>query len=139
MIVLDTNFIFALKAKNDKNHARANEILENLFEEYRDIVMITSYFIISETLTLVVARFHGNIQCLKEYYKLFWGAENFFKIVDIENNEYQKIHHFLEKYCTQKRKLSFVDAVLIYLYKKYKARYIISFDRHFDSILNRLY
>ncbi|MHA1845743.1 MAG: type II toxin-antitoxin system VapC family toxin, partial [Promethearchaeota archaeon] len=122
MIVLDTNFIFALKAKNDKNHARANEILENLFEEYRDL-MITSYFIISETFTLVVSRFHENKQYLKEYYKLFWGAENFFKIVNIENDEYQKIYHFLEKYCTQKRKLSFVDAVLIYLYKKYKARY----------------
>jgi len=34
MIILDTNFIFALKAKNDKNDIRANEILENLFVDY---------------------------------------------------------------------------------------------------------
>lgn len=27
-IILDTNFIFALKAQNDKNYIRANEILE---------------------------------------------------------------------------------------------------------------
>ena len=137
-IILDTNFIFALKAKNDKNHIRANEILDNLFEENKDIE-ITSYYVLNETFTLAVSRYNGNIQYLKEYYELFWGSENFFKIINIENDEYQKIYQILEKYCTQKKQLSYVDASLIYLYKKYKAKYIISFDSHFDNILNRLY
>lgn len=138
MIILDTNFIFALKAKNDKNHTRANEILENLFEEYKDI-KITSYSVLNETFTLAVSRYQGNKQYLKDYYELFWGPENFFKIINIENNEYQKIYKIIEKYCTQKKQLSFVDASLIYLYKKHKAKLIISFDGHFDNILNRLY
>ncbi len=138
MIILDTSFIFALKAKKDKNYTRANEILENLFEEHRDI-KITSYSVLNETFTLAVSRYYGNIQYLKDYYELFWGPENFFMIINIENNEYQKIYKILEKYCTPKRQLSFVDASLIYLYKKYKAKLIISFDSHFDNILNQLY
>ena len=60
MIILDTNFIFALKAKNDKNYIRANEILENLFEKYSDI-KITSYSVLTETFTLAVSRYYGNI------------------------------------------------------------------------------
>ena len=138
MIILDTNFIFALKAKNDKNYIRANEILENLFEKYSDI-KITSYSVLTETFTLAVSRYYGNIRYLNNYYDLFWGSENFFKIINVENNEYKKIYQILEKYCTQKRQLSFVDASLIYLYKKHKAKHIISFDSHFDNILNRLY
>ncbi len=137
-IILDTSFIFALKSKNDKNHIRANEILENLFEEYKDIE-ITPYSVLNETFTLAVSRYNGNITYLKDYYELFWGSENFFKIINIESDEYQKIFRVLEKYCTQKKQLSYVDASLIYLYKKYKAKLIISFDNHFDNILNRLY
>ncbi|GAG41473.1 unnamed protein product, partial [marine sediment metagenome] len=74
MIILDTSFIFALKAKSDKNHDRANEILENLFEEHKDI-KITTYSVLNETFTLAVSRYQGNIQYLKEYYELFWGHE----------------------------------------------------------------
>ncbi|MEJ2249805.1 MAG: hypothetical protein P8Y97_09115 [Candidatus Lokiarchaeota archaeon] len=37
MIVLDTSFLFALKAEKDKNYSRANEILEMLFNDYNDI------------------------------------------------------------------------------------------------------
>ena len=35
--------------------------------------------------------------------------------------------------------LSYVDASLIFLYQKYKADYILTFDSHFDNILERLY
>ena len=44
-----------------------------------------------------------------------------------------------KKYITPKRLLSFTDATLIYLFQKLKADYIISFDSHFDNILDRKY
>ncbi|MBN1215791.1 MAG: type II toxin-antitoxin system VapC family toxin [Candidatus Lokiarchaeota archaeon] len=138
MIILDTNFIFALKAKKDKNYIRANEILEDLFRKYDDLI-ITSYFVLNEIFTLTVSRYNGLKIYLKYYYDLFWGPENFFKIMNFENIEYMKIYQILEKYCDNKRQLSFVDASLIYLYKKLEAKYLISFDIHFDNILNRLY
>ena len=137
-IILDTNFIFALKAQSDKNYIRANEILEILYAEHKNL-KITSYFVLSETFTLAISRYNGNVKYLKEYYNLFWGDENFFKIINFENIAYQEIYEILEKYCTPKKHLSFVDASLIHLYNKYKAELIVSFDSHFDNILNRLF
>jgi len=138
LILLDSNYIFALKAKKDKFYVRANEILEDLLEIYKDTI-ITTYSVLSETFTLAVSRYHGNIEYLKKYYNLFWGSENFFKIIHIEIIEYQKIYQILEKYCSAKKQLSFVDASLIYLYEKHDIKRIISFDSHFDNILNRLF
>lgn len=138
MILLDSNFIFALKAKKDKNYSRANAILDELLDDKQNLI-ITSYSVLIETFTLVISRYHGNLNYLKEYYKLFWGSENFFKLVLIENNEYQEIYKILEKYISPKKQLSFVDASLIYLYNKNNAVKIISFDSHFDNILNRWY
>ena len=86
-----------------------------------------------------MARYQGNVDRLKPFYELFWGEENFFKILLIERNEYMKIYKILKKYCSQKRLLSFVDASLIYLYQKLDATGLISFDQHFDNILNRIY
>jgi len=136
MILLDSNFIFALKAKRDKNYNRANEILDGLIKEKDDIIC-TNYLVLNETFTLAISRYNGKVQYLKEYYKLFWGSENFFQLISIEMNEYKGIYSILEKYLSPKRQLSFVDGSLIYLYKKNDAKQIISFDSHFDNILNR--
>ena len=136
MILLDSNFIFALKAKRDKNYNRANEILDVLIKEKDDIIC-TNYLVLNETFTLAISRYNGKVQYLKEYYKLFWGSENFFQLISIEMNEYKGIYSILEKYLSPKRQLSFVDGSLIYLYKKNDAKQIISFDSHFDNILNR--
>lgn len=138
MILLDSNFIFALKAKRDKNYNRANEILDVLIEE-KDENMATNYLVLNETFTLAISRYNGKVQYLKEYYKLFWGSENFFQLIPIEMNEYKEIYSILEKYISPKRQLSFIDGSLIYLYKKNDAKQIISFDSHFDNILNRLF
>ncbi|MGV9197751.1 MAG: type II toxin-antitoxin system VapC family toxin [Promethearchaeia archaeon] len=138
MILLDTNFIFALKSEKDKNHSRANEILEKLYDEQQD-VKLTTYSVLNETFTLAVARFRGNVERVNPYYELFWGDENFFRIALIERSEYKKIFQVLKKYCSEKRRLSFVDASLIYLYEKFDAEFIVSFDKHFDGLVNRLY
>ncbi|MHA1337786.1 MAG: type II toxin-antitoxin system VapC family toxin [Promethearchaeota archaeon] len=138
MIVLDTSFLFAIKSKKDKNYKRANEILEDLLKE-KDEVLITNELIFSETLTLAVYRFQGNKHHIAEYFKLFYGDENFFIIINFDKDDYINIFRILEKYCTPKRKLSFADASLIYIFKKYHADSIISFDNHFDGIMNRIY
>jgi predicted nucleic acid-binding protein len=137
MIILDTGFLFALKAEKDKNFKRANEILDDLFEKGRDLVL-TSYLVLNETITLAVSRFNGNLKKIKLYYDLFWGVENFFKIVHFEGDEFRKIYLTLEKYLSPEKQLSYVDASLIYLFEKHKADYIVSFNRHFDYIINRL-
>ena len=135
IIILDTSFLFALKSKKDQHHKRAYEIL-NEFEGEKT-KYFTNYFIMNETLTLAISRSHGNISFLEKYIALFFENDNFFLVLQNTPQEFKKIVEICKKYITSKRLLSFSDASLIYLYQKLNANYIVSFDNHFDNILNR--
>jgi len=135
IIILDTSFLFALRSKKDQYHKRAYEIL-NEFEEKNPKYFI-NYSIMNETLTLAINRSHGNISFLEKYITLFFGNDNFFQVFQNTPQEFPKIVEVCKKYITSKRLLSFTDASLIYLYQKFNADYILSFDSHFDNILNR--
>ncbi len=135
IIILDTSFLFALKSKKDQYHKRAYEIL-NEFEGEKT-KYFTNYFIMNETLTLAISRSHGNIAFLEKYNALFFENDNFFQVLQNTPQEFKKIVEICKKYITSKKLLSFSDASLIYLYQKFNANYIVSFDNHFDNILNR--
>jgi predicted nucleic acid-binding protein len=136
-IIVDTNFLFALKAKKDKNRDRAIEIFRDFNDNKQEL--ITSYHIVSEVLTLAISRSFGDISFLEQIYNLVLGDEKIMILYQFTPSEYQKIFDILRKYCTPKRLLSFVDASLIYLYEKLNADYILSFDSHFDHIAKRLF
>ncbi|MHA1729609.1 MAG: type II toxin-antitoxin system VapC family toxin [Promethearchaeota archaeon] len=135
IIILDTNFLFALKSKKDQYHEKAYKSISKMNEE--NTKYFTTYSVMSETLTLAIKRSHGNIFFLEKYITLFLGNDNFFNIVQCTPQEFTQIIEIYKKYVTPKRLLSFTDASLIYLYQKLKADYILSFDSHFDNILNR--
>lgn len=137
-LVIDSNFFFALKAKNDKNHLRSLEILNDIKKNNKKL-KITPYLVLNETITLAVSRYKANLHYLDKFYELFWGEDKFFQIIQLIPSEYEEVSHILKKYCTHKRLLSFVDASLIYLYEKKNADYILSFDSHFDHISKRLF
>jgi len=136
-IIVDTNFLFALKAKKDKNRDKAIEIFRDFSDKKHEL--ITSYFVVGEVLSLAISRSSGDISFLEKIYNLILGDEKIIKLYQFTPNEYQKIFDILRKYCTPKRLLSFVDASLIYLYEKHNADYILSFDSHFDHIVKRLF
>lgn len=136
-IIVDTNFLFALKAKKDKNRDRAIEIFRDFNDNKHEL--ITSYFVVSEVLTLAISRSFGDISFLVKIYNLVQGDEKIIILYQFTSGEYQKIFAILRKHCTSKRLLSFVDATLIYLYEKFNADYILSFDSHFDHITKRLF
>lgn len=135
IIILDTSFLFALKSKKDQYHKRVYEIL-NEFEGEKT-KYFTNYLIMNETLTLAISRSHGNISFLEKYIALFFENDNFFQVLQNTPQEFKKIVEICKKYITSKRLLSFSDASLIYLYQKLNANCIVSFDSHFDNILNR--
>ena len=137
-VILDSNYIFALKSKRDKNHQRSLELMNELKENYNNPI-ITNYLVISELLTLVNSRFKANTYYLDEYFKLIWGDDNFFNIVQLLPEHYKESYEILKKYANPKRLLSFVDASLIFLTKNVKAKALLSFDNHFDSVISRLY
>ncbi len=135
IIILDTSFLFALKSKKDQYHERTYEIF-NEFEE-ENPKYFTNYSIMNETLTLAINRSHGNISFLEKYITLFFGNDNFFQVIQNTPQEFPEIVEVCKKYVTSKRLLSFTDASIIYLYQKFNADYVVSFDSHFDNILNR--
>ncbi len=137
-IIIDSNFLFALKSKKDKKHQRSLELMNELKENYNKPI-ITNNLVISELLTLVNSRFKGKVYYLDEYCKLIWGDDNFFMIVQLLPEQYKEGYEILKKFTTPKRLLSFVDASLIFLNKIVNARAILSFDNHFDGIISRLY
>ena len=134
--IIDSNFLFALTFKKDKNHERALEILSELKDKIEH-PLITNNLVLEEILSLVIFRFNGNVYHLEKVNELIWGKNNFFQILYLNKSEYLEIFNVLKKYTTSKRLLSSVDASLIFIYQKLNARKIISFDSHFDGILNR--
>lgn len=134
-VILDSNFLFALRSERDKNFQRAYEINSNIAQENKKCM--TSLFTVNEVFNLSIFRTHGNITNLEKFVSLFFGKDNFFKIYHFSEQELILISDILRKYLTPKRLLSFTDASLIYLYQKFNADFIVSFDKHFDNILNR--
>jgi predicted nucleic acid-binding protein len=135
IIILDTSFLFALRSTRDRFHERAYEIFNEIVEKKPKFV--TNYFILNETLTLAVHRSNGNLSFLEQYISLFFEKDNFFQIVQNNPGDYKKIVAVYKRYVEPKRLLSFTDASLIHLYQQLNADSIISFDSHFDTILNR--
>jgi len=136
--ILDTSFLFALRESRDKYHQRAIELFKSL-EGLEKNNLITNIFIVNETYTLMNSRTQNNKEALRDLDSLFWGDDNFFIIKYFTQEEYIKISHLLNKYSTSKKILSFADASLIYLNKTFNCKSIISFDDHFDGIIERIY
>lgn len=135
-IIIDSNFLYALKAEKDKYSERASEILLGLNEKE---LFLTNYLVLNETLTLAIRRSRANKSFIDKIQELIWGQENFFQIIQLTPRDYKEVFEVLQKYTTPKKLLSFVDASLIFLNKKVNARAILSFDSHFDGIISRLY
>ena len=134
-IIIDSNFLFSLKAEKDKYSERASEILLGLNEKE---LFLTNYLVLNETLTLAITRSRSNKSFIDKIQELIWGQENFFQIIQLTPRDYKEVFEVLQKYTTPKKLLSFVDASLIFLNKKVNARAILSFDSHFDGIISRL-
>ena len=135
-IIIDSNFLFSLKAEKDKYSERASEILLGLNEKE---LFLTNYLVLNETLTLAITRSRANKSFIDKIQELIWGQENFFQIIQLTPRDYKEVFEVLQKYTTPKKLLSFVDASLIFLNKKVNASAILSFDSHFDGIISRLY
>ena len=135
IIILDTNFLFALKSRKDKYHQRAYELFTEI--QKKNTKYFTNYFILNETFTLAINRSRGNLSFLEQYISLFFGKDNFFQVIQNTPQEFVNIIEICKKYVSPKKLLSFADASLIYLYQKINADYLISFDSHFDNILTR--
>jgi len=93
---------------------------------------------VSETYTLMNARTRGNLKAIKNLETIFWSNDCFFTIVYFNKEGYIQISEIMHKYTSSKKIISFIDASLIYLKETLKCNSVISFDDHFDGIINRI-
>ncbi|KKM82116.1 hypothetical protein LCGC14_1322810 [marine sediment metagenome] len=135
-ILLDSTFLYALKAKNDKYSERASEILLDVNKKE---LLLTNYLVLNETITLAVARSKANTSFMEKIFEIIWGQEKFFKIIQLTPHDFREVFEVLRKFSTPKKLLSFVDASLIFLNNKFNAKAILSFNSHFDGIISRIF
>ncbi len=93
----------------------------------------------NEIYTLINARTRGNSEAIRNLGHLFWSNDCFFTIIYLNKKNYREISEIMYKYTSSNKILSFVDASLIFLKEFSKCNSIISFDNHFDGIIDRIY
>jgi len=126
-IFIDTNVFVALEDEADSTHKRAIEISQYLLKQ-NNVKYYTSSEVISETLT-VISRKLG-----KEVAKKFVKKHKNSHMIDIffDENLYRKtVNTYLK---LKQNSISFVDCSNVVIMRKYKIKYIFSFDEDFKKM-----
>ena len=140
-IFLDTNFFLGLLHPKDPNADRSNEILLEL-KTGKYGLLYTSNLIIGEVATLAFLRTKGNYDILDDLHELIWGDNKIASRLEVtEPLEYETWDLFLKINKDLKGKkgfMSFVDLSIVVLAKHKKIDFLVSFDEHFDGLINRI-
>lgn len=136
--LLDSNFLFALIAKKDKYHNDARRIFNSDILDLNGPIY-TSDLVISEAFTLAMIRSKGDKNLIDQLDSIITREKKFFEIKFLNQADFQEIYKIFMKYSSDTKLLSFVDASLIYLKNQLKSNLIVSFDSHFDGIIERIY
>lgn len=133
-IFVDTGLFVAARNKHDRNYARARELLQSALKgEYGRV--FTSDYIVDEAVTLALVRTH-NYQIAVNTGKLILDSPRIEKIIvnkDEFNESWETFLKFGKKY------LSFTDCTSLVLSRKHGINKIMSFDSHFDGLMQREY
>lgn len=132
-VFLDTCVFVAAKLEKDKDHQKAVKILENaLKNDFGKIY--TSDYIFDETVTLLLMRTKTN-KIIRDFGNSILSSPNI-EIIKIDDNLFEKAWQEFGKY--KDKLLSFTDCTTIAIIMEFKIDKIISFDNHFDGIVNRI-
>jgi len=139
---LDTGFYLGLCHPKDKYAEQSEKILKELATGNFG-VLYTSHFIINEVATLVSIRSNNNRKVFNHLEKLLWGEEKIASILPFELNNEHETWEVFKKVNTidlkDKKPMSFTDISSIILCAHHQIEYIVSFDRHFDGFLQRIF
>ncbi len=133
-ILLDTGFLHALRLKKDGHHVAAKKTFKDIDWAAHAPAFVPST-VVSETYTLTNFRTRGNHLARASLDVLFWGDDRFFTIVPVPQEDLQDIAQLLGKLTGPGRVLSFTDASLVFVARRYSITDIITFGSHFDGLL----
>lgn len=136
-ILMDTGFFVALANKDDNNHDRTNNLLEDLVTGKWG-ARITTDYILDEAITVTWAR-TKNKTLVKDVYDLFLGSEAICILQPMPHEILSETWAIFQQYCTPKRPLSFTDCSLLAYANKRGIDHLLSFDNEFDGIISRIH
>jgi len=133
-VFIDTGIFVGGRNRNDVNHARAKELLRSaLSGEFGRI--FTSDYIVDESVTLALVRTR-NLQIAVNVGRFIIDSPRIEKLV-ITRDEFNEAWNRFQK--LGKKFLSFTDCTSLVLAEKRGASKIMSFDSHFDGLMERVH
>lgn len=133
LIIVDTGVIAAFYNTKDEHHKRAIEILNNLRTGKYGTGIITDY-ILDETVTLLNMRTKRPEPALKAGQLII--EEKLGKFFPLTVDLVYKTWKIYQKYV--KKGLSFTDCSILAVAEIIECDEVLSFDREFDGIINRV-
>ena len=132
-VFIDTCIFVAARNKSDINHERAVELLKSALKgEYG--AAYTSSLVFNEAVTVALVRTKRAEVAID--LGSFILSSRRIKMLHVDPETFKEAWHRFTKYAA--KGLSFTDAASITLMEKNRIEYIMSFDRHFDSIVRRI-
>ncbi len=130
-ILIDTNIFYAHHDRDAKNHKYAKKAITDVLKgEYG--TPYTSDYIFDETVTLT-RKHMGNFMEAKTIADRILDKIN---LLYVDEKIFEKSINNFEKYNDQP--LNFTDITTITLFYKHNIDYLLSFNRDFDGIINRI-
>ena len=124
-VFVDTNVYVALRNTKDTTHQKAIQILNYLID--KGVKIYTSSDVIGESLT-VISKIMGKAEA-KGFLSDVQTMSNIIFVDEIAHKETQK--YFFR---VKSNKISFIDCSNVVIMKKYKIKYIFSFDEDFKKM-----
>lgn len=121
MYFLDTTFIVGLFVSNDQWHSQAAEIYKKIKNER----LVISKLVIAETITVLKNKLET-----KDISEIYKSIPRLFDVIDDSN----LFDNAMDEFIKYDSKISFFDAMYVYIMKKENINEIISFDSDFDRV-----
>jgi predicted nucleic acid-binding protein len=132
LIFLDTGFLYALFAEEDEHHLRVQEVLEEYQERRLSDLVITTNFVVGETLTLARSKGHPD-PGVRHDRAVEIGqhlrAGYFAQIYRVSEEDEEAAFDLFRRHRDQE--YSFVDCLSFVVMDKLAIREAFSVDKHF--------
>ena len=133
-VFIDTGIFVAARNKRDVNHKRAVNLLRAALKgDYGAIY--TSDYVFDEAVTVALVR-TGKPDIAIDIGNFILSSKRL-RIIHVNKTIFEEAWNVSIRY--SEKKLSFTDATSIAIMRMYNINYIMSFDRHFDGIVSRVY
>lgn len=128
MIFVDTSAFYAIEVEDDVNHEKAISFLMNRVRKGEFGTMITSDYVINETLTLLRLR-HGVREAWNFYSKI--TRSKVIRVIWVDEVIFNEALSFFRK--NKKYKWSFTDCTSFAIMKLLNIKYAFTFDKNFEE------